>query len=251
MKNSKFFIILLVVLLAACEQKKQEKLTIATAANMQFVMHELVNSFIEETGIKCEVIVGSSGKLTSQIREGAPFDVFVSANMKFPNELFKNGKTTKKPTIYAYGKLVLWSMMDDFEPSLDLLLLDEIKHIAVANPKTAPYGLPMIEILEKTGIFEKLKDKLVYGESIAQTNQFIISKVAEVGFTAKSVVLSPNMKGKGVWIEMDSIYYSPISQGIVILKNRTSHINEAQKFYNFLLSAKAKEILNKFGYSTN
>lgn len=217
---------------------------------MQFVMHELVNAFTEETGIECEVIVGSSGKLTAQIKEGAPFDVFMSANMKFPNELFKSGLTTKKPIIYAYGKLVLWSMFDKVKPNLDSLLANGVKHIALANPKTAPYGQSTIEILKARGIFEQVKSKLVYGESVSQTNQFITSKVVEVGFTAKSVVLSSNMKEKGTWVEIDSSYYSPIAQGIVILKNRTSQISEAENFYNFLFSSKAKEILNKFGYVT-
>ncbi|MCF6296693.1 MAG: molybdate ABC transporter substrate-binding protein [Flavobacteriaceae bacterium] len=245
---NKFFIIFL--LFIACKQKQKNKLTIATAANMQFIIHELVNSFTKETGIECEVIVGSSGKLTAQIKEGAPFDVFVSADMKYPNKLFKNGLTTKTPTIYAYGKLVLWTMFDNLKPSLNLLLSDSINHIALANPKVAPYGLSTIEVLNHTKMFKKVKDKLVYGESISQTNQFITSKVAEIGFTAKSVVLSPNIKGKGTWVDIDSSYYSLIEQGIVILKNRPSQINNAQKFYNFLLSAKAKEILNKFGYST-
>jgi len=222
---------------------------IATAANMQFVMRELTESFTEETKIQCEIIVGSSGKLTAQIKQGAPFDLFVSANMKYPEDLYESGFTIEKPTIYAYGRLVLWTMSSSVNLSLDFLTSDNVKHIAVANPRIAPYGIPAIEVLKNEGIYDKIKDKLVFGESISQTNQFITSEVAEVGFTAKSVVLSPNMKKNNNWIEMNNESHRPIAQGVVILKNRNNHREDAQKFYNFLLSQNAGKILNKFGYA--
>ncbi len=208
-------------------------------------------SFSMETKIQCEIIVGSSGKLSAQIKQGAPFDLFVSANMKYPEDLYKGGFTTKKPTIYAYGKLVLWTMSPSVDLSLNYLTSDRVKHIAVANPKIAPYGIPAIEVLKNEGLYELVKEKLVFGENISQTNQFITSEVAEVGFTAKSVVLSPNMKENKNWIEMNIRSYSPIAQGVVILKNRNDHLEDAQKFYNFLLSAEGGQILSKFGYALN
>lgn len=235
----------------ACSEKKNQKnvITIATAANMQFAMDEITNLFTAKTGIKCETIISSSGKLTAQIKEGAPYDLFISADMKFPNELFNSGFTTKKPTVYAFGKLVLWTLNINIQPSFEILLNNNIKHIAVANPKTAPYGLAAQEVLQHKGIFNKVETKLVYGESIAQTNQFITTQAAEIGFTAKSVVLSSKMKNIGNWIEIDDNLYSPISQGVVILKNGTGNKNHAKEFYNFLLSAEGSKILNKFGYS--
>ncbi len=237
------------LLFTSCEQKENSKLTIATAANMQYAMKDLTKAFSNESGIECESISSSSGKLTAQIKEGAPYDIFVSADMKFPNELYQSGFTIQKPKIYAYGKLVIWTMNTQLSPDFDSLEKKQIKHIAIANPKTAPYGIAAEEVLKKKGLYERIKQKLVFGESVAQTNQFIVSYAAEIGFTAKSVVLSPNMKGKGSWKEVDENIYSPIAQGVVVLKNRNKHLKDAQKFQNFLFSDKGKEILNKFGYS--
>lgn len=214
---------------------------------MQFVMVELIENFTKKTGIECETIISSSGKLTAQITEGAPFDIIVSADMKYPLKLFKNGLTITKPQIYAYGKLVLWSMNNDIEPSIEILTKSEITHIALANPKTAPYGLASIDVLKHYHILDSIQHKLVYGESISQTNQFITSKAAEIGFTSKSVVMSTKTKGK--WIGINPELHTPIAQGIALLKNRNNHSKEAKLFYDFMFSTKGKEILNKFGYS--
>ncbi|MFK8005519.1 MAG: molybdate ABC transporter substrate-binding protein [Saprospiraceae bacterium] len=240
-----------ILLFFSCEKKDSNKLRIATSANMQFAINELVKKFSEETGIDCEIIISSSGKLTAQINEGAPFDVFVSANMKYPNDLYRKGLTLGVPKIYAHGKLVLWTMKKDLIPSIQLLENKEIKHIALANPKTAPYGNASIHILNHYKIFQKLTPKLVYGESIAQVNQFVNSQVADLGFTSKSVVLSPKMIHKGKWEEIDESIYPPISQGIVCLKNDPKKEKLALDFSDFLFSKKGKEILNTFGYSTN
>lgn len=217
---------------------------------MQFAIHELVEDFSKTTGIECEIIISSSGKLTAQIHEGAPFDVFVSANLKYPNDLFEKGLTLEKPKIYAYGKLVLWTMKNDLQPSIQLLESSEIKHIALANPKTAPYGNASVEVLNHYKVFQKLSSKFVYGESIAQVNQFVNSQVADLGFTSKSIVLSPKMIGKGKWIEIDDSIYSPIAQGIVCIKNDAEKEKLALSFSKFLFSKKGKKILNTFGYST-
>lgn len=238
------------ILSLSCNKNKQEKLTIATAANMQFAMKALIKAFSSETGIECEPIISSSGKLTAQIKEGAPFHVFVSADMKYPTDLYNSGFTYSKPKIYAYGKLVLWSMVQDFELSIDVLAGDNVKHIALANPKTAPYGTAAIEVLNYYQLLEKVENKLVYGESISQTNQFITTTAAELGFTSKSVVLSPDIKGQGNWVAIDPDIYTPIEQGIVILKSSNEFFEEAQQFYNFLFSNKAQETLEKFGYLT-
>jgi len=235
----------------SCKQHKEPKLTIATAANMQFAMEEISAAFAKESGIKCEIIISSSGKLTAQIKEGAPYDIFISADMKYPLELYNTGFTTSKPAVYAYGKLVLWSMIDSIKPSINLLLQKNIKHIASANPKTAPYGIATEDVLNHYKIFDGIKNKLVYGESVAQTNQFITTKATEIGFTAKSVVLSPIVKGKGNWVAIDESTYTSIKQGIVIIKNSPSSSEKKEIFYNFLFSKKGSAILNKFGYTTN
>lgn len=244
-------LLFLSVFIISCSSKKQNYISIATAANMQYVMQEITKEFNTKTGINCEIMVSSSGKLTAQIKEGAPYDIFVSADMKFPNELYNSGFTTTKPVVYGYGELVMWTLYDTIKPSFEILQNKNIKHIAVSNPKTAPYGRAAYEVFQKKGILSHLKDKFVFGESVAQTNQFIATKAAEIGFTAKSVVVSPQTKGKGNWTEIDEENYSPISQGIVVLKNGTGNKNHTQQFYNFLLSEEGKNILSKFGYSTN
>lgn len=239
---------LFLLLLASCESRKPQALVIATAANVQFTMQELIAEFQKETGIPCETVLSSSGKLTAQIREGAPFHVFVSADMTYPQELFKNGLTTGPPEVYAYGKLVLWTLRDDLDPTPERLTQDDVRHIAIANPKTAPYGSAAVEAMRHFGIFEKTEPKLVFGESISQTNQFIISKTADAGFTAKSVVLSPEMKTQGRWVEIDETAYTPIAQGAVVI-HRTGEVKaEALEFYRFLFSEKAKQILQAYGY---
>ncbi|MCB0494611.1 MAG: molybdate ABC transporter substrate-binding protein [Cyclobacteriaceae bacterium] len=251
MNLSKGIIIVFTLLVFSCETSNTEKLTVATAANVQFAMQELTQLFSQETGIETEIILGSSGKLLAQIKEGAPYDVFVSANMKYPDDLYNSGLTLKEPEIYAYGKLVLWSMKEGILPSLELLKKDDVKHIAMANPKTAPYGLATEQFLLAHNLYDAIKDKLVFGESISQTNQFIISGAAELGFTALSVVKSPEIAEKGKWIELDDNGYTPIAQGAVVIKKKDRNTEKAEQFYAFLFSPKARAVLEKYGYVTN
>lgn len=231
----------------ACGQQKSRKITVATAANMEFTMKKLAKAFEDSTAIKCEIIIGSSGKLTAQIKAGAPYQVFVAANVMYPNKLYQQGLIRTKPKIYAYGKLVIWSLKDSSLTSFSGLLNNSVKHIAVANPKTAPYGVASIQALKNAGIYEQVKSKLVFGESISQTNQFISSQSAEVGFTAMSVVVSDKMRGRGSWKEVNPDLYSPITQGVALVKQKPEN-PDAQRFYDFLSSAKAKNILTSDGY---
>lgn len=250
MKKTIGLLLITFILTVACQQKQDHTLTIAAASNMQFAIKQLAKKFTQQTGIDCDLVISSSGKITAQITEGAPFDIFVSADMKYPNQLYKKGLTLKKPRIYGYGKLILWTMHTDISTSIETLTNPKTQHIAIANPKTAPYGKAAIEVLKKQGIYKATKDKLVYGESIAQTNQFIVLKSATMGFTSKSVVLSSQMKGKGVWKEIDSNFYSTIAQGIALIKQKNHSVDDAQKFYEFLFSKNAKSILEDFGYAT-
>ncbi|MBN2614255.1 MAG: molybdate ABC transporter substrate-binding protein [Bacteroidales bacterium] len=248
MRKTILFTLFLSLFAVGCQQVKRPQLTIATAANMQFAMKAIVHQFSRETGVQCKVIISSSGKLTAQIKSGAPYDVFVSADMKYPETLYKAGFGFAPPKIYAYGKLVLWSLKKQGALSLQELSDQNIKHIALANPKTAPYGVAAEQVLKATGLFDAVKDKLVFGESIAQTNQFITSGTADIGFTAQSVVLAPEVKGKGSWIVIDPDLYKPIAQGILVLKHGEKHNNEAVKLVDFLFSKKGRTILEIYGY---
>jgi len=228
-----------------------DKVVVATAANVQFVMQELQKEFEKSSATRLEIVVGSSGKLTAQIREGAPFDLFVSADTRYPQEIYDNGGGGAAPRTYARGTLVLYTSDSTVTPDLQKLTNPDIKKIALANPETAPYGAAAVQVLQKAGLYEQLKNKLVYGESIAQTTQYIAAGVADVGFTALSIVLSPEMKGKGRYLLLDSTSYAPIDQAALLLKHSESSPKreKSQEFYDFLFSEKAKLIFRKYGYS--
>jgi molybdate transport system substrate-binding protein len=196
-------------------------------------------------------VLGASGKLTQQIQNGAPFDIFISADTAFPQKLAAGHFTLEPPKVYAQGLLVLWSVKPDIQPAKDLRLLlgANIKSIAIANPQTAPYGSAAEFILKKYGLYDKVSSKLVTGESISQTSQFIATQNADIGFTARAVVISKEMQGKGKWVELNTKDYPPIEQAAALLKYaQQNNEAEARKFYTFLYGATAKAILTKFGY---
>ena len=236
----------LVLSVTGCEQESKQKLMIATTASMRLPLVELVKEFTKESGKVCELVFASSGKLSAQIQAGAPYDVFISANMKYPDNLYAQG-ISFKPKVVGYGRLVLWSNNDGLQPSLDVLLNDSVSHVAMANPKTAPYGEAALEVLKKHNIFEQLKHKLVYGESISQTDQFIVSGAAQIGFTSKSTVLSNEGKGKGHWMEVERTLYSPIKHGSVVIKNDREMQFDADAFIEFIYSKKGRSIMKKYG----
>lgn len=247
MYRSNLLLILLLFLALSCNSNEKEKLRIAAASNMQFAIKEVAKAFQKEYDLSCETIISSSGKLTAQIKEGAPYDLFISADMKYPNLLVKEGFCVDDTRVYAYGQLVLWSPSSPTLLNLDSLSSSSIKHIALANPKTAPYGRAAKEALDYFGLSQSIEDKLVFGESISQTNQFILSGAAETGFTAKSVVLSPNLNTEGQWLEIDPSAYQAIEQGIVVLKD-SRQLKNALLFRDFLQGSKGKKILEDFGY---
>lgn len=238
----------LLCLLSACgsAEGEKQKLLIATAANMQFAMNQMAQSFTEQTGIECEVILSSSGKLSAQIMAGAPYHIFVSADELYPNSLFEKGLAMEAPKVYAYGHLVLWSQR---EGELKEWYTFTPERLAIANPETAPYGKAALEALSALSIYDQWQNQLVYGESIAQVNQFVNSGAVRFGLTAKSVVLAPKLKPKGQWAAIADSLYSPIAQAAVILKNDEARYDKARKFYDYLFSEPAKEILHKFGYT--
>ena len=214
---------------------------VATAGNVAFAIQDLAKQFYKQTHIKVIPIIASSGKLTAQIQRGAPYDIFLSANMKYPNYLYKNHLAKTKPKVYAMGKLVLFSKNK-------LKNFDEIFNatkIAIANPKTAPYGIATIQYLKNKHIYNKLKPKFIIAPNISSTFSYAI-KITNYGFIAKSLLFKfPKLNNKNHYIELDN--YTPIKQGVVLLSNK----NEAKKFYQFLFSNTAKRIFIKYGYHIN
>ncbi|RRB02793.1 molybdate ABC transporter substrate-binding protein [Larkinella rosea] len=235
---------LILLFVASTLSASAQKIRVAVAANAQFVMEKVQAGFEKKTGLQIESIVSSSGKLTTQIQNGAPFDVFLSADMSYPEAVFQAGLSETKPKIYAYGLLVLW-MRADLDPSRGLSVLNDnaVAKIAVANPKTAPYGTAAINVLIKQNLLTGLQPKIVYGESIAQVNQYLVSGAVDAGFTAKSVVLEPSLKGKGRWVDVKGA--EPIAQGVVLLKNAK---DGARKFYDYLFTPEAQAIFRQYGY---
>ena len=225
-----------------------QSITIAVSANVQYAIDELIKKFKEKNGdIQIKKVISSSGKLANQTLKGAPYDIFLSADMKYPLFLFKRGLALSKPKVYAYGIIVLWSMKDINIEKEGLGVLLKVNKIAVPNPKNAPYGKASIEILKNTKLYEKVKERIIYGESVSQVNHYILKRLVDVGFTSKSSVLSPVLRGKGKWVEIEKRLYSPIEQGAVLLKNAEGN-EYAKSFFSFLFSKDAKQILKKYGY---
>lgn len=225
-----------------------QSVRVAAAANLQSVIGALKADFKKGTGITIQPIVGSSGKLVAQIKNGAPFDVFLSADMDFPEVLYTSGFATQKPIAYAYGKLVICSRQNiGFANWERELLAPVVKKIVIANPDVAPYGFAAKEALQGQGIFDDVQSKLVFGESIAQVNTYITTGVVDVGFTTQALINDPANKIKLYWQAIDPKLYSPIEQGLVVLR-RAQKNAAALKFYNYLLSANAKRIFAKYGY---
>jgi len=249
MKNFKWWILFVygAVSLNSCNLNTEPKFLVATASNTQYVMRKLIEEFAQNYAIKGELMVSSSGKLTAQIKEGAPYDVFISANLKYPMNLYEAG-LCDKPTVFAYGNLVLWSPHNGNKFSLNVLKSENISNLALANPKTAPFGMAAKETLINLNLYQKLEKNLVYGESIAQVNHFIGSASVDFGFTSKSTVYSEKAKDIGQWVEVPPHMYTPIPQTAVVLKKEMKNRNLAIEFLAFLASAQAEEIIEKHGY---
>jgi molybdate transport system substrate-binding protein len=242
---------MIIIWFLLCNSLFAGTITIAVAANVSYAMDDLKKAFHElHPEIKGKTILGSSGKLPAQIKHGAPYQLFMSANMKYPEALYAEKIAVSEPKVYAEGTLALFSVKNhDFSKGLGLLKERDIQKIAVANPKTAPYGIAADEALRNAGLYEDIKNKFIFGESISQTVSYAVT-AADIGIIATSSLYSRQMQKykKNVhWKEIDPTLYTPIKQGIVILKNAKSDL-EVKAFYDFILSADAQKILRQFGY---
>ncbi|XLS27808.1 molybdate ABC transporter substrate-binding protein [Flavobacteriaceae bacterium M23B6Z8] len=249
---SKYILVLLgciaCMVLNRCRQDDAEILTIAAASSMQFALDELVEVFEKEKGIPCNIITGASGMLTAQISEGAPYDVFLSADLEYPAYLYENNFASEPPFIFARGILVIWSVTQELPYSITALTDASISKIAIPNPEIAPYGKAAMMFLSSQDIADAVKNKLVYGESVSQVNQFIASGAVSIGFTAKSVLFSPEFKDKGMWAALDDRLYAPINHGALVLTLDAKKVKDAKAFTDFLRSKSGRRILEKYGY---
>jgi molybdate transport system substrate-binding protein len=234
----------------ACISPANAQIIMAAAASGRFAAEEIAATFQRSAGVEVKAVYGASGKLSAQIRNGAPFDVFVSADLAYPDSLRAWGHASGKAETYAFGKLVLWSAKGpDPERGMAILTDAAVTRIAIADPKAAPYGREAVKAMQRAGVYDKVHGKLVYGESISQVGQYVMTGNAEVGLSALSVVLSESARGKGKWKAVDSALYDPIAQGAVVTRyGRDNHPAEAARFLDYLRSDSARAILAKYGY---
>ncbi len=228
------------------------EITVAAASDLSFAFKEAAGRFEQQTGTRVKVTLGSSGNLFSQIQNGAPFDAFFSADIRYPQKLEESGQVVPGSLYrYATGRLVIWVPNRPGLPSpqqgLKVLLDGSVRKIAIANPKHAPYGRAAVAALEKAGVYDAVKDKLVLGENISQATQFVESGAADAGVIALSLAVVPAMQQAGQYWEIPQDMHPPIEQGAAVLKNGTNRAG-AQAFFSFLQGRDGQEILRQYGF---
>jgi len=231
-----------------------QEITVAAAADLQSAMQEVVARFQKDTGKTVKVIYGSSGNFFQQIQNGAPFDMFFSANLDYPKKL-EAAKLTEQGTYYAYakGKIVVWVPNEskvDISSGLHSLLAPAVKKIAIANPQHAPYGQAAVAALQKENVYDQLKGKLVLGENISQTASFVVSGSADAGIVALSLALAPGMKERGRYAEIPASDYPPIEQACVVLGSAKDK-ETARQFLAFIKTDTVTVMLRSYGFDVD
>jgi len=251
MRTLRRSLIVLIAIVVVSELCFAQSITVAAAADLQFAMQDIAARFQKEQGKEIKLTFGSSGNFFQQIQNGAPFDMFFSANLDFAKKLDAAGLTVPGSYYeYAKGKIVIWVQKDsalDLRSGMQVLLNPSIKKIAVANPQHAPYGQAAVAAMQKEGLYEKVKDKFVLGENISQTASFVVSGSADIGIVALSLAQSPNMKDQGRYIEVPVSDYPPIEQACVILSSSKNQ-ETAKQFLSFIKSAVAADTLRRYGF---
>lgn len=243
--------LLLVFLLAPVHAAFSQEITVAAAADLTYALKEIATNFEKQSGAHVNVSFGSSGNLSTQIANGAPFDIFFSADIGYPEKLETDG-LTEPGTMYQYavGRIVLWVPNEskiDVSKGMTSLISPDVQRIAIANPEHAPYGRAAVAAMTSAGTYEKVKGKLVFGENIAQAAQFVASGNAQAGIIALSLALSPAMVDKGRYWEVPLDSYPRIEQGAVVVKaskNKTT----AKAFLAYVRTPEASAILKRYGF---
>src|SRR4051812_15141628 len=229
-----------------------QELAVAAAADLNFALREIATNYQQKTGTKLTLSFGSSGNFFTQIQNGAPFDLFFSADVDFPRQL-EAAALAEPGTLYQYavGKIVLWvptSAKLDLARGMNVLLDRSVTKIAIANPKHAPYGRAAEAALRKAGIYDRVQAKLVLGENISQTAQFVETGNAEIGILALSLATSPTMQSRGRFVEIPGELYPPLQQAVMVLKN-SKQKSFALKFMEYLKGSQAQAILQRYGFT--
>lgn len=243
--------IMILPLLSAVPLKAETAL-VAAASSMKFAIDELVLEFHQRRPeIQINVSFGSSGNFHSQIINGAPYDIFFSADSEYPRRLKEAGLAMPGGGLYAFGKIVLWvgtgPDVNLREEKMKTLLNPAVKKIAVANPRHAPYGKAAVESLKHFAVYERVKDRLVFGENVSQAAQFAASGAAQAGIIALSLALNRKMKDSGTYWEIPPDAYRPLAQEFLVLKNGKNP-RAAKTFAEFVIGTKGQDILKRHGF---
>ncbi len=246
----RFFLLFLLFLCRAAAFAQD--LSIAAAADLQFAFKDVAARFEKETGHQVQMTFGSSGNFFAQIQNGAPFDLFFSADSDYPRKLESAGMTEPGSFYsYAVGKIVIWAPKAsgfDLSRGLKVLLDPGIKKIAIANPEHAPYGRAAVAALERENVYDQVSNKFVIGENISQTATFVASGNADVGIIALSLALSPAMQKDGKYAEVPTADYPALEQSAVILKS-SKQKELAREFIIFLQSPATSEMMRQYGFA--
>lgn len=228
------------------------ELTIAAASDLNVAFKDLVAEYEKKTGEHVKLSFGSSGNFYSQISNGAPFDLYFSADIRYPQKLEEAGHAVPGSLYkYAVGRIVLWVPKDstiDVQKGLDALMDPAVKKIAIANPKHAPYGRAAVAAMQHYKVYERVKDRMVLGENISQTAQFIESGACDIGIVALSLALAPSMKAAGKYWEIPVEWHPPLEQGAVILKH-SKNKEAAKQFLEFVKGLEGQEIMRRYGFT--
>ncbi len=239
------------LIFAGVNQAGAEEVTIAAASDLNFAFKELIVEYEKATGNHVKLSLGSSGNFYAQIQNGAPFDLYFSADIGYPRKLEETGLTVSGSLYrYAVGRIVLWAGTAsrlDVSKGFDVLREPGIRKIAIANPKHAPYGRAAVAAMESFKVYEAVKDKLILGENISQAAQFIESGACEIGVIALSLAMAPAMSGKGVYWDIPVEAYPPLEQGAVILK-QSKNQEAARRFLEFMQGSQGQEIMRRYGF---
>jgi molybdate transport system substrate-binding protein len=237
----------------AQESKNSPELVVAAAADLSTALKEIGDNYEKKTGVKVKLSFGASGALTQQIQNGAPFDLFFSADMEYPRQLIAS-RDADAASLYQYavGKLVLWvpadSPLDVEHKGMNALLDPSVKKIAIANPQHAPYGRAAVAALKHTGVYDQVADRLVLGENVSQAAQFVESGNAQAGFVALAHAVAPGMRGKGKYWEVPVDAYPPLAQGVIVLSH-SQHKKEAAEFLEYIKTKEVAKLLRKYGFT--
>lgn len=249
MKSNRFLSALLLPFALVATSAQAESITIAAAADLKFALEEVVATFKKgNPKERVEVVYGSSGKAHTQIQQGAPYDLYFSADIAYPRQLVADGHAVAPVRPYAIGRIVLWSATRDASRmTLSDLADPNIKRVAIANTKHAPYGQKARQAMVATGVWDKVVPKIVYGENIAQTAQFVYTGNAEVGILALSIALAPELAAKGKYALIADSLHEPLEQGFVITKRAKDNVL-AKRFADYMGGPAARETMRKYGF---